>query len=306
MSMPSKSPRIAKWLMELQGYEYAFKVEDNVRAQLANILTYRMPEKIIKVPNVKSLPPPLAKILSDAYTLFFDGAFRRATCKARGGIVLVSHEGEVVTREQVILEGSTSNNEAECDVLINGLKMCLAQGIYRLRVKCDALLIVKQILGIWACKNERLRSKVTVICKLCGQFQEVQLYHIPRKENEDANLLAHQATITGQDEVQVIIAVATIKEPQYAGMESLTPIVNYILEGEFPKEFSSTQRRRLIKKASSFLWLEGALYQKDKDLVCRRVPCTSEIPEIQRGLHEEACGGHFSQELIVKNILLAR
>ncbi|MCO5602598.1 hypothetical protein L7F22_056732 [Adiantum nelumboides] len=178
----------------------------------ANILTYRMHEKIIKVPNVKSLPPPPAKILLDAYTLFFDGAFRRATSKAGGGFVLLSPKGEVVAREQVILEGSTSNNEAEYDVLINGLKMCLAQGIQCLMVKGDALLIVKQILGRWAYKNERLRSKFTIIRTLCGQFQEVQLYHIPRKKNEDANLLAQQV-ITGQDEVQVIIAVATLKEP---------------------------------------------------------------------------------------------
>ncbi|MCO5551537.1 hypothetical protein L7F22_005041 [Adiantum nelumboides] len=172
-SQMSLSPRITKWLMELQGYEYTFKVEDSVRAQLANILTYHMHEKIIKVPNVKSLPPPPTKLLSNAYTLFFDGAFRRATSKAGGGLVLMNPKGEVVPREQVILEGSTSNNEAEYDFLISGLKMYLTQGIQRLMVKGDALLIVKQILGIWACKNERLRSKVTVIRKLCDQFQEV-------------------------------------------------------------------------------------------------------------------------------------
>ncbi|MCO5554603.1 hypothetical protein L7F22_008134 [Adiantum nelumboides] len=157
--------------------------------------------------------------------------------KAAGGLILVSPKGEVVTREQVILEGSTRNNEEEYDVLINGLKTCLAEGIQHLMVKGVALLIVKQILGICACKNERLRSKVTVICKLCGQFKEVQLYHIPRKENEDADLLSQQA-ITGQDEVQVIIAAATMKELQYAGKECLAPIGNYILEGESPKELS--------------------------------------------------------------------
>ncbi|MCO5582572.1 hypothetical protein L7F22_036470 [Adiantum nelumboides] len=194
------------------GYEYTLKVEDNVRAQLANILTDCMHEKIIKVPNVKSLHPPPTKMLLGAYTLFFDGAFRRAIGKAGGGLVLVSPKGDVVVREQVILEGSTSNNEAEYDVLINGLKMCLAQGIQYLMVKGDVLLIVKQILGIWACKNERLRSKATVIHKLCGQFQEVQFYHIPRKDNEDANFLAQQA-ITGQNEVQVIFAATTMKEP---------------------------------------------------------------------------------------------
>ncbi|MCO5586297.1 hypothetical protein L7F22_040236 [Adiantum nelumboides] len=88
-------------------------------------------------------------------------------------------------------------------------------------------------------------------------------------------------------------------------MESLTPVVNYILEGKFPKEFTTGQRRKLIKQASTFLWLEGALYQKGKDLVCRRVPSTSEIPKILKGLHEEACGGHFSHELTLKKAVIA-
>ncbi|MCO5602481.1 hypothetical protein L7F22_056613 [Adiantum nelumboides] len=96
-----------------------------------------------------------------------------------------------------------------------------------------------------------------------------------------------------------------LKDPQYAGMESLTPVVNYILEGEFPKEITTGQRRKLIKQASTFLWLEGALYQKGKDLVCRRVPSTNEIPKILKGLHEEAYRGHFSHELTLKKVLLA-
>ncbi|MCO5605422.1 hypothetical protein L7F22_059606 [Adiantum nelumboides] len=201
--------------MELQSYEYTFKVENSVRAQLTGILTYRLHEKVIKVPNVRPLPPPPPKVLSNAYTLFFDGAFRRATGKARGGLFLVNPVGEVVMKEQVTLDGSTSNNEAEYDVLISGSKICLAQKIRRLMVKGDALLIVKQILGIWACKNERLRTKVTSIRKLFSQFEEVQLYHIPRKENEDANLLAQQA-VSNQDKTHVVIAAIALKDPQYA------------------------------------------------------------------------------------------
>ncbi|MCO5559358.1 hypothetical protein L7F22_012957 [Adiantum nelumboides] len=303
-SQMTMSSKISKWLMELQSYEYTFKVENSVRAQLAGILTYRLHEKVIKVSNVNPLPPPPPKVLSNAYILFFDGAFRRATGKAGGGLVLVNPEGEVVMKEQVTLDGSTSNNETEYDILISGLKICLAQKIRRLMVKGDALLIVKQILGIWACKNERLKTKVTSIRKLFSQFEEVQLYHIPRKENEDADLLAQQA-VSNQDKAHVVIAAIALKDPQYAGMESLTPVVNYILEGEFPKEFTTGQRRKLIKQASTFLWLEGSLYQKGKDLVCRRVPSTNEIPKILKGLHEEACGGHFSHDLTLKKVLLA-
>ncbi|MCO5594824.1 hypothetical protein L7F22_048858 [Adiantum nelumboides] len=190
-SQMTMNPRISKWLMELQSYEYTFKVENSVRAQLAGILTYRLHEKVIKVSNVKPLPPPPPKVLSNAYTLFFDGAFRRATGKAGGGLVLVNPEGEVVMKEQVTLDGSTSNNEAEYDILISGLKICLAQNIRRLMVKGDALLIVKKIL-------------------VYGH-----LYHIPRKENEDVDLLAQQA-VSNQDKAHVVIAAIALKDPQYA------------------------------------------------------------------------------------------
>ncbi|MCO5552738.1 hypothetical protein L7F22_006255 [Adiantum nelumboides] len=153
--------------------------------------------------------------LSTVYTLFFDGAFRRATGKAGGGLILVNPKGEVVMKEQVTLDGSTSNNEAEYDILISGLKICLAQKIRRLMVKGDALLIVKQILGIWACKNKSLRTKVTSIRKLFNQLEEVQLYHIPRKENEDADLLAQQA-VSNLDKTHVVRATIALKESQYA------------------------------------------------------------------------------------------
>ncbi|MCO5567731.1 hypothetical protein L7F22_021425 [Adiantum nelumboides] len=240
------SPKIFKWLMKLQSYEYTFKVENSVRAQLARILTYRLHEKDIKVPNVKSLPPPPPNVLSNAYTLFFDGAFRRATRKERGGLVLLNQEGGVVIKDQVTLDGSTRNNKAEYDVLISGVKIFLAQKIQRLMVKGDALLIVKQTLGIWAYKNERLRTKVTNIHKLFSQFEEVQLYHIPRKENEDADMLDQQ-TVSNQDKADVVIAAITLKDPEFSGLESLAPMANYILEGEFPKEFTIGQIGKFIK-----------------------------------------------------------
>ncbi|MCO5579987.1 hypothetical protein L7F22_033854 [Adiantum nelumboides] len=281
-----------------------FAVEDSVRAQFAGILTYKVHERDIKVPEVKSLPLPPPKSIPNAFTLFFDGAFRKATGKAGGGLVLLDPNGEVVIKENVKLPGSTSNNEAEYDILLHGLHMCLAQKIQRLMVKGDALLIVKQILGIWACKNERLRQKVHAIHRWFNQFEEVQLYHVPRKQNEDADFLAQKAVACVGKEMQIIMAAAVIKQPKYQGMESLAPIVSYILERDFPPDFTKAQKHRLIKKASSYLFLEGALYQREKDQICRRIPVTKEISTFLEGLHEEACGGHFAQELTVKKILL--
>ena len=70
------------------------------------------------------------------------------------------------------------------------------------------------------------------------------------------------------------MAAAIRKQPRYEGMESMSSIIGYILEDDFPKELTKDQRRKLVKKASSFFFLEGVLYQHGKDQVSRRVTST--------------------------------
>lgn len=90
-----------------------FKVKDSVRAQLADILTYKVHEKKISFLDVKNLPQPPPKVILGAHTLFFDGALKRATGKVGGGLVLLDPNGEVVKRKQVELSQATSSsNEA--------------------------------------------------------------------------------------------------------------------------------------------------------------------------------------------------
>ncbi|MCO5593655.1 hypothetical protein L7F22_047671 [Adiantum nelumboides] len=202
--------------------------------------------------------------------------------------------------ETLVLTDSMSNNKVEFDILILGLKGCISQGIKRLLVKGDALLVVKQVMGMWACKSEKLNGKVRLIRSLLSQFSDVQLYHIPRKENQQANDLVQRVV----KEV-ITLAAASLKPPRFEGLEALAPTVSYILEGEFPPGLTSLQRKRLIKRASSYLWLNGVLYQKGKDLVCQRVPSCKEIPLILKSLHEEACGGHFAHDLTARKILHA-
>ena len=145
-----------------------------------------------------------------------------------------------------------------------------------------------------------------IVRNLLSQFKETQLYHIPRKENQEADALGQRA-VEGKMEAGITIeaTAATLKSPRFKGMESLEPIIRYILEGEFPNCFNKDQRRKLIGKASSFLWWEGVLYQRGKDAVCRRVPTSKEIPKILQGLHDEACGGHFAHDLTTRKILQA-
>ena len=143
----SLSSRISKWMVELQEYEYTFKVKDSARAQLADLLTYQAHEKKIKVPKIV-VPQPPPKVIPDAHTLSSNGAYRRGAGKAGGGFVLLSPLGEVELEETIVLAESMSNNEAEFDILIVGLKACINCDVNQLMVIGDALLVVKQVMGV--------------------------------------------------------------------------------------------------------------------------------------------------------------
>lgn len=74
-----------------------------------------------------------------------------------GDVVLYDPQGKLLIKKGVKIDAH-SNNEAEYLTLELGLQMCLEYGVKRLQVKGDALLVVKQVLGIWQTKNIKLKN----------------------------------------------------------------------------------------------------------------------------------------------------
>ena len=123
----SISARIAKWALLLAEFDFEVKLESTMRAELADLLTFRetfYEEDLVKLQN--ALPEPN---MEDAFTLLFDGAFRKATNIAVGGIILKDPQGERVRSEGITLSGVNSNNEAEYATLCYGLRLCKAMKI---------------------------------------------------------------------------------------------------------------------------------------------------------------------------------
>ena len=81
-------------------------------------------------------------------------------------------------------------------------------------------------------------------------------------------------------------------------------VCEFLNGGDFPKDLNPTQRKRLVVRASQYTMVDKDLYHKGKDGVLRRVPIKEEIVEILQKMHEEACGGHFSHDIMLRKILL--
>ena len=94
------SARISKWIVQLQEFDYTVMVEESTRAALADVLTHQFKEKKVKkeMKKAQQPTPPIVKEIEEAFSLYFDGAYRRKEGKASAGMVVVNPLGEKVMR----------------------------------------------------------------------------------------------------------------------------------------------------------------------------------------------------------------
>ncbi|MCO5578925.1 hypothetical protein L7F22_032775 [Adiantum nelumboides] len=185
----SISSKISKWVLDLQGYEYTFIVEDSTRASLADVLTYKVKEKIITPKAQAKLGPSPQHELEDAYTLLFYGAYCRQRNKVVGKFVIFNEEKKEVLKKGIQLHLAHSNNEAKYATLKVGSEECKSMRKRRLMVKEDALLIVKQVQGAWACKNFKLLQWLHAMKLLMKDFEAIQIQHISHQHSKEGFLV---------------------------------------------------------------------------------------------------------------------
>ncbi len=89
--------------------------------------------------------------------------------------------------------GRATNNEAEYEALIEGLKAVSEWNPDRLEVRLDSKLVVEQVNGRWRVKEARLQSLLAKAKELLAGFPEVEIKHVERERNKGADALANMA-----------------------------------------------------------------------------------------------------------------
>jgi ribonuclease HI len=89
--------------------------------------------------------------------------------------------------------GVTTNNVAEYRALIAGLEAAAPFGAQRVRVRADSKLVIEQVKGTWKVKQPHLRPLLEEARKLLAGYADVDLQHVPRAENTEADALVNAA-----------------------------------------------------------------------------------------------------------------
>ena len=89
--------------------------------------------------------------------------------------------------------GVTTNNVAEYRALIAGLEAVAHLHAEVIHVRADSLLIIKQLRGEWKVKHANMRPLHEEARSLLAAYSVVDLQHVPRAENTEADTLVNAA-----------------------------------------------------------------------------------------------------------------
>ena len=107
--------------------------------------------------------------------MYFDGSLKFSGGGA--GILFISPKGEQLKYDfQILFE--VSNNEAEYEALLHGLRLAISLGIKRFLVYGDSLLVVQQVNKEWDINKETMDAYAAEIRKLKNKFSGLEIHHV--------------------------------------------------------------------------------------------------------------------------------
>jgi len=121
------------------------------------------------------------------WVMYFDGSLKLDGGGA--GVLFISPKGEQLKYVFQILF-KVSNNEAEYEALLHGLRLAVSLGIKRLLVYDDSLLVVQQVNKEWDVNKDTMVAYVAEIRKLENKFSGLEIHHVDRNNNVGADILS--------------------------------------------------------------------------------------------------------------------
>jgi ribonuclease HI len=178
---PDAAGRIAKWSVELMGKTLAYVSCKTIKSQILADFVAEWTDTQL----------PLPQIQAECWTLYFDGSLMKTGEGA--GLLFISPLGEHM-RYSVHLHFPASNNMAEYEALLCGLRIAIEMGIKSLDVRRDSQLVIDHVMKKASCHDDKMEAYCNAVRALEDKFYGIELNHVPRRYNEEADELGKIAS----------------------------------------------------------------------------------------------------------------
>ncbi|GJY06745.1 reverse transcriptase domain-containing protein [Tanacetum coccineum] len=303
LSRPEVAGRLQKWSIELGECAIHYRPRVSVKGQiLADFIVERSEEDSPDTPikEEEELPEP--------WILFTDGS--SCTDGSEAGLILTNPEGMEFTYA-LRFRFDATNNEAEYEALIAGLRIAEQMGVKNLQANVDSRLVANQVNGTYVAKEADMIRYLEKVKALTGSFKAFTIKQIPRSENKKADALS-KISSTSFAHLSKQVLVEELKEKSISEVEVLavveeegdtwmTPIFKYLAEETLPTDMKKA--RAIRRKSWRFAVINGILYKKSFLGPWLRCVGPLQANYVLREIHEGSCSMHAGTRSVVAKAL---
>ncbi|GJY75993.1 reverse transcriptase domain-containing protein [Tanacetum coccineum] len=256
LSNPEVAGRMQKWSIQLGEFGIHYRPRVSVKGQVLADFIIERPEEEGQDDSAKEEEP-----LPAQWTLFTDGSSCVDGCGA--GVILTDPEGVEFTYA-LRFQFKATNNEAEYEALIAGLRIAEKIGIQSLQVNIDSKLEANQVNGTYITKETDMIKYLEKVKTLASTFRAFSIKQVPRSKNKKADALSKIAS-TSFAHLSKQVLVEELKEKsvnesevlvvvEEEGESWMTPIHEYLTDETLPAERKKARAIKpfCLRKASPY------------------------------------------------------
>ncbi|KAH9751207.1 Ribonuclease H [Citrus sinensis] len=297
LAKPDVSGRLVKWAVELGEFDIQFKPRTSVKGQAV----------VDFIADFTEVETPHSEVLeeqSKQWTLYVDGA---SNSKGSGGGLIVITPDKTEIGCALRFGFDATNNEAEYEALLAGLRLVQALGVKNLLIFSDSQLVVNQVNCNYEARDLNMIAYLERVNELLKDFERFEIRQIPREQNQRADALAQLAS-TPEGNLLRSVPIATIPEPSILRPEVkevatidrratwMEPIEKYLINGELPVDKNEARKFRL--RAARYLFVDGELYKRGFSLPLLKCLAPADANYVLREIHEGICGNHSGGRML--------
>ncbi|GKA86812.1 reverse transcriptase domain-containing protein [Tanacetum coccineum] len=185
------------------------------------------------------------------------------------GLILTNPEGIEFTYA-LRFRFDATNNEAEYEALIAGLRIAEQMSVKNLQANVDSRLVANQVNGTYVAKEVNMIRYLEKVRTLTSSFKAFSIRQVPRSENKKVGALSKIAS-TSFAYLSKQVLLKELKEKSISEVEILvvveeeedtrmTPIFEYLTEETLPADVEKA--RAVRRKSQRFAVINGTLYKK--------------------------------------------
>ncbi|XP_057444393.1 uncharacterized protein LOC130736597 [Lotus japonicus] len=200
------------------------------------------------------------------WSLSVDGS---SNVKGSGAGVILEGPGGVTIEQSLKFDFKASNNQAEYEAIIAGLRLAIEMGVQSIRIKTDSQIVSRQIQGEYQAKDAQLAKYLVKTQNLMKQVDKVHINHVPREENTRADILSKLANTkkpgNSKSVIQEVLNSPSIENDEVMAIpmaidQDWMGRIKLCLEAEGTDLFMFTKDQ--IREASHYTLLGDQLYRR--------------------------------------------